>query len=84
MIFQALRIHETTGLRHLKNHEQSKQLQPENSNLDSLLVTTVIIVLNKHFNKIIYHHTYQIIVYVDKQFWVQYTVVGMNKWLYYK
>ncbi|MGF1760084.1 helix-turn-helix domain-containing protein, partial [Photobacterium sagamiensis] len=30
MISQALRIHETTVLRHLKDYEQSKKLTPEN------------------------------------------------------
>ena len=30
MISQALRIHETTVLRHLKDYEQSEKLKPEN------------------------------------------------------
>ncbi|MEZ8140364.1 IS630 family transposase [Enterovibrio sp. FF113] len=83
MISQALRIHETTVLRHLKDYEQSEKLKPENGGSNSHLSTADTMGLIEHLSEFTYHHTFQVVAYVDGQFGVKYTVAGMNKWLHH-
>lgn len=83
MISQALRIHETTVLRHLKDYEQSKKLTPENGGSSGYLSIIQTMRLIKHLTEQTYHHTNQIVAYVMERFSVQYSVSGMNKWLHH-
>lgn len=80
MISQALRIHETTVLRHLHDYAQSEKLKPENGGSSSRLSALQTIALIEHLTEVTY---YQIIAYVLAQFGVCYTVSGMNKWLHH-
>lgn len=83
MISQALRIHETTVLRHLQDYVQSEKLKPENGGSSSRLSSSQTMALIEHLTKVTYHHTHQIVAYVLEQFGVCYTVAGMNKWLHH-
>ncbi|BCK29073.1 IS630 family transposase [Vibrio cholerae] len=83
MISQALRIHETTVLRHLHDYAQSEKLQPENGGSSSRLSASQTMALIEHLTEVTYHHTHQIVAYVLAQFGVCYTVAGMNKWLHH-
>ncbi|ARR48781.1 IS630 family transposase [Photobacterium damselae subsp. damselae] len=83
MISQALRIHETTVLRHLHDCAQSEKLKPENGGSSSRLSALQTMALIEHLTEVTYHHTHQIIAYVLAQFGVCYIVSGMNKWLHH-
>jgi len=83
MISQALRIHETTVLRHLKDFEQSEKLKPENGGSTSHLSVVQTMALIEHLSTHLYHHTRQIVAYVKAEFKIHYTVSGMNKWLHH-
>ncbi len=83
MISQALRIHETTVLRHLKDYEQSEKLTPENGGSSGYLSVIQTMALIEHLTEHAYHHTHQIVAYVMEHFGVQYSVPGMNKWLHH-
>ena len=83
MISQALRIHETTILRHLHDYTQSEKLKPENGGSSSRLSASQTMALIEHLTEVTYHHTHQVVTYVLEQFGVCYTVAGMNKWLHH-
>ncbi len=83
MISQALRIHETTVLRHLQDYQQSEKLKPENGGSSSRLSASQTMALIERLTEVTYHHSHQIVAYVLEQFGVSYTVAGMNKWLHH-
>ncbi|MFH0256395.1 IS630 family transposase [Vibrio rumoiensis] len=83
MISQALRIHQTTVIRHINDYLQSEKLKPENGGSQSKLNAAETIALIEHLTDNTYFHTYQIVDYVQNQFQVTYTVAGMNKWLHH-
>lgn len=81
MISQAVRIHESTVLRHLADYALSEKLQPKNGGSSSRLSAEQTAALIAHLTEYTYHHNKQIVAYVQEQFGVQYTVAGMHKWL---
>lgn len=83
MISQALRIHETSVLRHLKDYEQSEKLKPENGGSKSNLSDTQTTELIEHLTEHTYHQTNQIVAFVLEHFDIKYSVAGMNKWLHH-
>ncbi|EMK0756594.1 IS630 family transposase [Vibrio rumoiensis] len=83
MISQALRIHQTTVIRHINDYLQSEKLKPENGGSKSKLNAAETMALIEHLTDNTYFHTYQIVDYVQNQFQVTYTVAGMNKWLHH-
>ena len=83
MISQALRIHQTTVIRHINDYLQSEKLKPENGGSQSKLNAAETMALIEHLTDNTYFHTYQIVDYVQNQFQVTYTVAGMNKWLHH-
>ena len=82
MIAQALRIHESTVKRHLDDYIELDKLKPENGGSESHLSNAQTMELAQHLTDITYHHTHQIITYVEAQYGIKYTVSGMNKWLH--
>ena len=82
MIAQALRIHQATVHRHLNDFQKSDKLKPENGGSESHLLVEQTAALIKHLEELTYHHTYQIVAYVETHFGVIYSVSGMNKWLH--
>ncbi len=83
MISQALRIHESTVARHLSEYVLSEKLKPENGGNQSRLSATQTMQLIEHMAEKTYFHTHQIVVYVQAEFGIRYTVAGMNKWLHH-
>ena len=83
MISQALRIHQTTVSRHIKDYEKSQKLKPENGGSTSHLSESQTLMLIEHLDEHTYHHTHQIVSYVKDNFAVQYSISGMNKWLHH-
>jgi len=81
MISQALRLHETTILRHLNDYKNNK-LQTENGGSKSELNDKQTAELITHIEGKLYHHVHEIIEYVESKFSVSYSVPGMNKWLH--
>ena len=82
MISQALRIHESTVLRHLADYTLSDKLKPENGGSQSHLSAKQTAELITHLTAHTYQHNHQIVAYVLAQFGVKYTVAGMHKWLH--
>ena len=83
MISQALRIHETTVVRHINDYLQSEKLKPENGGSQSRLSAAQTMQLIEHLAEFTYFHTHQIVAYVEAEFGIRYTVSGMNKWLHH-
>ncbi len=83
MISQALRIHETTVVRHINDYLQSEKLKPENGGSQSRMSAAQTMQLIEHLAENTYFHTHQIVAYVEAEFGIRYSVAGMNKWLHY-
>lgn len=83
MISQALRIHETTVVRHINDYLQSEKLKPENGGSQSRMSATQTMQLIEHLAENTYFHTHQIVAYVEAEFGIRYSVAGMNKWLHH-
>lgn len=83
MISQALRIHETTVIRHINDYLQSEKLKPENGGSQSRLSAAQTMKLIEHLAEHTYFHTHQIVAYVEAEFGLRYSVAGMNKWLHH-
>ncbi|EJG0201248.1 IS630 family transposase, partial [Vibrio parahaemolyticus] len=83
MISQALRIHETTVVRHINDYFQSEKLKPENGGSQSRLSSTQTMQLIEHLAENTYFHTHQIVAYVEAEYGIRYSIAGMNKWLHH-
>jgi transposase len=80
-IAQALRIHEETVSKHLKEWVEEKKIAPDNGGSRSKLNAKQTAFLEKHLADHCYTQAIQICGYVEKTFAVCYTVSGMTKWL---
>ncbi|MFT6987905.1 MAG: transposase [Psychromonas sp.] len=81
-IAQALRIHETNVLRHLKDFIKHKKLTSTSGGSQSYLNAEQTQHLIDHLCDVTYLHTHQIVAYIEETFKVVYTVSGLNKWLH--
>lgn len=81
MIAQALRLHETTILRHLKDFLEDKT-KPENGGSVSHLNEALTEALIMHLEDKLYHNVYEIIEYVKSTYDISYSIPGMNHWLH--
>ncbi len=82
MIAQALRLHETSIVRHLNDFIKSKKMCPNNGGSDGYLNAEKKKLLIEHLCDVAYLHTHQIVVYIQEHFNVKFTVPGLNKWLH--
>jgi transposase len=82
MIAQALRIHESTVSRHLKDYFAEEKLSPENGGSASRLSAEQTVELIDYLTAHLMHTTAQIIAYVWARWQVFFTVAGMTKWLH--
>lgn len=82
MISQALRIHETTVLRHVADYEESEKLKPANGGSSSHLGKEETKELIAQLKSFVYHHTHEIVAFVKTRFGLNYSVSGMNHWLH--
>ncbi|WP_196767277.1 IS630 family transposase [Vibrio nigripulchritudo] len=82
-IADTLLIHESTVRQHIKDYLQSNKLKPENDGSQGYLSTHQTQELVQYLTENTYHHAYEIVAYVLERSQVQYSVPGMNKWLYH-
>ncbi|CDH08036.1 transposase [Xenorhabdus bovienii str. oregonense] len=82
MIAQALRIHESTVSRHLKDDFSEEKLAPENGGSESRLSAEQTVELVEYLTANLMHTTAQIIDCVWARWQVTFTVSGMTKWLH--
>ena len=81
MISQALRLHQSTIIRHIDEYKLGK-LKNESGGSSSQLTEEQTRELIAHLETHTYHHNHEIILYVKEQYGITYTVSGMNKWLH--
>ncbi|MGJ0626431.1 IS630 family transposase [Xenorhabdus bovienii] len=82
MIAQALRIHESTVSRHLKDYFSQEKLTPENGGSESHLSAEQTTELVEYLTANLMHTTTQIAAYVWSRWQIAFTVGGMTKWLH--
>lgn len=81
MISQALRIHQSTVIRHMGDYREGKLTLASggsDSNLDEAQTAELI----KHLEKNTCQNTKEIISYIKARYQVSYSVPGINKWLH--
>lgn len=81
MISQALRLHESTIIRHINEYKEGK-LKSSGGGSESHLNQEMTEKLIGHLETNTYHHAHEIIQYIKNTFGIEYTVPGMNKWLH--
>lgn len=81
MISQALRIHETTVIRHLNDYREGK-FKNSSGGSESYLNEAQTQCLTLHLEENLYHHNHQIVSYIKETFGVNFTVSGLHKWLH--
>ena len=81
MISKALRIHESTIIRHINDYNNGK-LTINSGGSDSLLNAEQTEELINHLELTTYQSTHEIIGYVKTKYGISYSIPGMNKWLH--
>lgn len=80
-ISQALRLHQSTIIRHIEDYKKGKLANESggsNSHLSEKQTQEVIAHLEAHT----YHHNHEIVLYIKERFGIDFTVAGMHKWLH--
>ena len=80
-ISQALRLHQSTVIRHIQDY-QSGKLKNESGGSTSHLSEEQTQELISHLEKYTYHHNHEIVLYVKERWDISFTVPGMHKWLH--
>lgn len=80
-ISQALRLHQTTIIRHIEEYKKGK-LKNESGGSSGQLTEEQTQELIAHLETNTYHHNHEIVLYVKEHFGITYTVPGMHKWLH--
>lgn len=81
LISQALRIHQSTIIRHIQEY-QSGKLKNESGGSSGQLTETQTEELIAQLEAHTYHHNHEIVLYVKEHFGITYTIPGMHKWLH--
>lgn len=81
MIAQALRIHESTVIRHLNDYRKEKLTLASGGSKSSLNEEQTE-ELKCHLESKTYSSTNEIISYVEGKYGIRYSIPGMNKWLH--
>lgn len=82
MIAQALRLHETTIVRHIDDFVKKNKLKPENGGSSAYLTSTQTEDVVVHLMQNTYRYAYQIIEYIWQSHEVRFSTSGLNKWLH--
>ena len=82
MIAQALRLHETTIVRHVNDYLKKEKLKPNNGGSTGHLSTSNIEKITQHLAHNTYRYSYEIIEYIWQNYQVKFSVSGLNKWLH--
>lgn len=80
-ISQALRLHQSTIIRHIEEYKSGK-LNNESGGSSSHLTEEQSQELIVHLEENTYAHNHQIVLYIKERFGVTYTVSGLHKWLH--
>jgi transposase len=81
MISQALRLHQTTIIRHINEYHEGK-LKNESGGSESKLDDSQTEELIAHLEAHTYHHVHEIILFVKDKWGISFSIPGMNKWLH--
>jgi len=82
LIAQALRLHETTIIRHINDYIEKEKLKPENGGSTSYLSIEQTEEIVQHLMTETYQCSYQIIDYIFTEHQVRFSISGLNKWLH--
>ncbi|POE02266.1 IS630 family transposase [Pectobacterium odoriferum] len=82
MIAQALHLHETTVNQHINDYVNTRKLKPENGGSNSMLSATQTANLISQLSLHLFHHTRDIVAYVEQRWAIRFSIPGMNKWLH--
>lgn len=82
MIAQALRLHETTVNQHINDYVNTRKLKPENGGSASRLNAEQTAHLISYLSQHLFHHTHEIVAYVEQRWAIRFSIPGMNKWLH--
>ena len=80
-ISQALRLHQSTIIRHIEEYKSGK-LKNQSGGSSSHLTDEQTLELVAHLEEHTYAHNHQIVLYIKEHFGVTYSVAGLHKWLH--
>ena len=83
MIAQALRLHETTIVRHVDDYVHREKLKPANGGSQSYLTEEQTDKVIVHLMQHTYRCSYEIIEYIWMNYDVRFSISGFNKWLHH-
>lgn len=81
-ISQALRLHNSTIIKHVQEYQTAGKLQNKSGGSESHLSDKETQELIAHLEENTYAHNHQIVLYIKERFGVTYTVAGLHKWLH--
>ena len=81
-ISQALRLHQSTVIRHIEEYKTRSKLINQSGGSASHLSDEQTEELIAHLEENTYAHNHQIVVYIKEHFGVTYTIAGLHKWLH--
>lgn len=81
-ISQALRLHQSTIIKHIEAYKTTGKLKNESGGSKSNLTAEQTQELITHLEEKIYAHNHQIVLYIKERYGVTYTVAGLHKWLH--
>ncbi len=81
-IAQALRVHESTISRHIKDYLDEEKLNFTKGGSSSLLSVEQTEQLTAHLTENLYHHTRDIVKHIRESYGIEYSVSGLNKLLH--
>jgi transposase len=81
-ISQALRLHQSTVIKHIEAYKKHSKLKNESGGSASHLTEEQTQELIAHLEENTYAHNHQIVLYIKEHFGVTYTVAGLHKWLH--
>ena len=82
MIAQALRLHETSIVRHIDDFISKDKLAPENGGSQPYLNKRQTDEVVAHLMIKTYRYSYEIIEYIWKTHEIRFSISGLNKWLH--
>ncbi len=80
-ISQALRVHQTTIIRHINEYHDGK-FKNDSGGSESKLNESQTEELIAHLEVNTYHHVHEIILFIKDKWDVSFSIPGMNKWLH--
>lgn len=81
-ISQALRLHQSTIIKHIQDYKTEGKLSNESGGSYSHLTEAQTVELIAHLEENTYAHNHQIVLYIKERFGITYTVAGLHKWLH--